>query len=80
MLVGVATDTRSDDQVNNGDHLQPVLLLIAYVLCLHRGDELADKSADLLLKHSRQLCHKLHAHAPSCLSIRLFQIILDVLG
>ena len=53
MLECVAADTGSNDQVNDCDHLLPIVLLVAGVLSLHRRDEASNECADFLLKHWR---------------------------
>ena len=54
-------------------------LFVLGVLLLHRGNELTNECAHLLLKIARQFVDKFHAVAPSCLLIAFLKIIFYVL-
>ena len=78
MLISVAADAGRDDQVDHSGHLLPLGLLVLLVLLLELLDQLTDQCANILIKEAGELAHKLHAMAPSRLSVALFEVILDV--
>ena len=80
MLIRVAADARSDDQIDYGRHLLPVSLLVLAVLSLHILDELANQCVHLLLEVAGKFLHKFHALATSRLRITLLQVTLDILS
>ena len=80
VLVSVAADTCCDDQIDYGCHLLPVSLLVLLILLLQILNLLPDNRGHIVSKMTRKLLYKLHAVSASRLCVRLFQIVLDVLG
>jgi hypothetical protein len=79
VLVSVAVDARSDNQVDHCGHLLPVCLLVFNVLLLHRLNERANERAHLCLEIAGELADKFHAVTAACLCIALLKIVFDVL-
>lgn len=78
MVVGVASDARSDDQVEHGHLVDPVLLSVLGVLLGEDAELLIDELRHLVLEALRKLLHKLHALTPTGFGVTFFQVIFDV--